>query len=166
MVCDTQDFWFSRGIQNILKTQYKCRLHLAKYSSCNIHFNHNINVIPITGLYDMVTVMMLGVPSRREGISGLKPAQACCSHQNLFASYIVFILHVGLSRVFNPPLLVWLTQGDNFPYQVIHSTVDSCSSKTKATLWSPLCWDQLLCIILWASWAHHPCPFPLSFLLL
>lgn len=46
--------------------------------------NASQDVIPITGLYDMVTVMMLGVPSHWEGIHGLKPAQACCFHQNPF----------------------------------------------------------------------------------
>lgn len=38
----------------------------AQYSSC-IQWNHNINVIPITGFY-MLTITMLGVPSFREEI--------------------------------------------------------------------------------------------------
>lgn len=41
----TQDFQSSRVIQNVLKRQYKC----------------NTDVIPISGLYDMLTVTMLGI---------------------------------------------------------------------------------------------------------
>lgn len=68
----TWDFWFTRMIQNILKSQYKCKLHLAKYSNCSAQFNRNTKVIPITGLYNMLTVTMLGVPSHQEGRRGLE----------------------------------------------------------------------------------------------
>jgi len=45
----THDFWFSRVIQNVLKSQYKSKLHLAKHSNCCIQCNHDTNVVPITG---------------------------------------------------------------------------------------------------------------------
>jgi len=40
----------------------------------------------------MLILTMLGVPSCHEGIRGLKPAQACCSPQNCFASCLVCVL--------------------------------------------------------------------------
>lgn len=91
----TWDFWFGRVIQNIRRTQYKSKLHIAKYSSCNIQFNHNTNGILITGLYDVLAVIMLGILSRCEEIHGLKPAQAHCTS---FACW--FILFVGLIHVY------------------------------------------------------------------
>lgn len=53
-----------------------CKLRLAKYRNCNAQVNRNTNVIPITSLYNMLTVMMLHMPNRWKGICGLKPAQA------------------------------------------------------------------------------------------
>lgn len=44
-------------------------------------------MVPIISLYNMLTVMMLGIPSLREGIHGLKPAQARYSLQNTVASF-------------------------------------------------------------------------------
>ena len=110
----TWDFCFSRVIQNILKQQYKCKLHSAKYSNCNIWFNHNTNLIPITGLYKVLAIMTLGIPSDQKGIHVLKPAQAHCSLQNTFAGCLVFVPYVGLSHLFTPPMLVWLTLLMNF----------------------------------------------------
>lgn len=39
---------------------------VAKGSSCNIQFNHNTDMIPITSLNYMLCVMMLSVPSRKD----------------------------------------------------------------------------------------------------
>lgn len=64
MVSDfTQDFQSSRGVQNVLKTQYKC----------------NIDEIPITTLYDMLTGTVLGIPSHWEATSNplLSPGLFC-----------------------------------------------------------------------------------------
>lgn len=48
---------------------------ILKYNSCNTQFNDNTNVIAITGLYKMLTAMMLGLVFRKEYIvwSQLKP---------------------------------------------------------------------------------------------
>lgn len=94
----TQDLLFSRVTKNTLKSQYKCKLYFAKYSYCNAQFTHDTNVIPITGLYHMLPVMRLGVPSLWEGIVGLMPSQAPCSLQNSLAGCLVFIFCVGLSE--------------------------------------------------------------------
>lgn len=55
----TWDFCFSRVVQNILKQQYKCKLHSAKYSNHNTQFNHNTNLIPtenkIKHIYNLKT---------------------------------------------------------------------------------------------------------------
>lgn len=110
----TWDFWFFRVIQNILKTQYKCKLHLAKYENCNTQLYHNTSVIPTTDLCNMLTIMMWGGPSCQEGIHGLKPAQVYWSLRNSFVSCLVFILYVRLSHIFTPPMLVWLIQGDTW----------------------------------------------------
>ena len=59
--------------------QYKCKVYLVKYSNGNAQSNHNTNVIPITWLYNMLRVMILGVPSHWDGMHGLKPAEAHCS---------------------------------------------------------------------------------------
>lgn len=69
-------------------------------------------MIPITSLYNIFTVMMLGVSSSQEGICGLKPAQAYFSAQNSLTSCLVLILCGSLGHAFTPPILVWLTQGD------------------------------------------------------
>lgn len=66
----TQDFCFSRMIKNILKTQYLCKSHLANDSNCNIKFSHNTNVIPITGIYNILAV--LGKVEHREKSSPLR----------------------------------------------------------------------------------------------
>lgn len=131
-------------VQNILEKQYKCKLYLVKCSNYNIQFNHSTSVIPITGLYNMFISTTLGNPSHQEGIQRLKPTQGHCSLRNSFASCLVIILQFGLSHVFTLPKLFWLTQGDihtlimnserHLHLQVIHSAVDSCLSKIKATL--------------------------------
>ena len=131
-------FGLAEWHSNILKSQYRSKLYLTKCSNCNIQINHNASVI--SSLYDMLTVTLLGIASCHEGISGLKPAQACCTFWNYSSSCSVFTRCVGLSHVFAPPMLVWLTQGgihtllmnsETFLSPVIHSTVDSCLSKTK-----------------------------------
>lgn len=39
-----------------LKTQYKFKGHLAKYSKYNAQFNDNSNVIHLPGVYKMLTI--------------------------------------------------------------------------------------------------------------
>ena len=53
--------WYSR----VQKSQHKHSIVVA------VKLNDITNVIPITGIYNMVTVVMLS--SLREGIGGLKP---------------------------------------------------------------------------------------------
>lgn len=186
-------FWVRRVKNHILKKQYICKLHLARYSNCDIQFNCNPNVISFMGYcyahhHDTIS-------SFHRGIHGLKPAQACYSIWNSFASCLFFILCVGRSHVFILPVLFWLNQGDIHTVfmnsgrnihstswsmqlwyrQLIHSTdiaVSINKSHTPLTIfvlkWSQLSlqhlWSVTLCIILWASQAHQPCPSPLSFL--
>ena len=158
-------------------TQYKCKLHLAKCicSNCHAQFNHNTNVIPITGLCNMLTIMMLGIPTCQESICRLKAAQVHCSLENSFISCSGLILYVGLSQVFTLPHSGLANSGrhshssinlgeEHLYHQLIHSTVDCSLPKIKATLCSPWCWgkssslQQLRLvkhyIIPWASWAH------------
>jgi len=96
-------FCFIRLIQNIQKQPHKRKLHSAKYSNYNIQFNHNTNLILITGFYTVLTVAMLGILSCQEGKRGLKLAQAHYSLQNNFASCLVLVPCVGLSHIFTPP---------------------------------------------------------------
>lgn len=65
-------------------------LCLVKYSNYNTQFSHNTSVIPITGVYSMLTIMMLGLPGCWEGIRGLKQAQTHCSLRNSSASCLAF----------------------------------------------------------------------------
>lgn len=53
----TQGFRFRKVIQNILKTQRVHKLRLAEYSNCNIPFNSNTNVIPITDLVSKICLL-------------------------------------------------------------------------------------------------------------
>ena len=150
-------------IQNIQKTQQKCKLHLTKYSNCKAQFNHNTAVIPVTCLYNLLTVRTLGVPSHWEGKRGLKPAQAHCCLQNSFVCCLVFVLCVRLSHVFIPscPSCAGLANsGKHSHHQLIHSTADSCLFKAKATLQpSPLCWDKV-CFLCNSGGQSQPALFP------
>ena len=40
------------------------------YSNCNIQFNHNTNVIPITGPNNMLTVLTQGIPTAQKEYVG------------------------------------------------------------------------------------------------
>lgn len=77
-------FLFSRVIQQYteITTQAYC-------TNCNIQFNCNTNMIPITGLH-VLTVMMLGILGHWGRIHGLKPAQASCSLQSSFCCLLSF----------------------------------------------------------------------------
>lgn len=64
-------------IQNILKTWYLCKSHLANDSNCNPKFGYNMSVIPITGLYNscvsIITVLaVLGKVGHKEKSSPLR----------------------------------------------------------------------------------------------
>ena len=148
-------------------TPYKYKLHLAKYSNCNTQFRPDTDVIPITSLYNILAVTMLGVPNHREGIHWLKPAQNPCSLWNLFASCWVFILcwaepwiHSPRAGLANSWGNIYTTSSSTqlWSSQLIHLSVESCLSKTKATLWSLLCWNKLC--FLWKSCGQlHPTLF-------
>lgn len=43
-----------------------------EYNNCDMQLDHNTNVIPVTGLY-MFIVMMLGIPRFWKRLCGLKP---------------------------------------------------------------------------------------------
>lgn len=173
-------FWFNRVIQK--KTQYKCKLHLAKYSNCNIEFSHSTNMIPITDLCNMLSITMLGLLSHQQNICGLEPGQAHCTPQNSVASCLIFIFCVGMGHIFTPPMLIWdrhfhtvLTNSGRIIYTTSWSTqlliavylkqrspsspffVEIVSFFTTAVVVTP-------CIIPWAPWAHCACPSPLSLL--
>lgn len=47
---------FYKSYTKFLKTQYKFKWHLAKYSECNAQFNDNSNVIPLPGIYKMLII--------------------------------------------------------------------------------------------------------------
>lgn len=70
----TWHLWVSKVIQNIVKTQYKYKFHLEKYSNCNIKFNANTNVIPITIIYSLSQRWASPVTRKEyEGWRQLKP---------------------------------------------------------------------------------------------
>lgn len=124
-----------------------------------MEFGQNTCMIPITRVYNTITVTTLSVSSHREGKSGLKTARAHWCLLNSFVRWLVFILYVGLT----PPMLVWATQGD--VYTTSWSTqllIAVCLKQRSSPVPFVLRYTQLLCIILWASWAHCPCPCPLS----
>lgn len=103
-----QDFYLVEWYSNIQKSQYKCKLYLAKYSNYNIQVNHNTNSLL---LVSRICSLSRWWPSRhQDAIYGSKPAQAYCCLWNSFVSCSVFILCVGLSQIFPPHMLVWLTQ--------------------------------------------------------
>lgn len=113
-----------------------------------------------------------------EGICELKAAQAHCCHWNYSLSCSTFILYVGLSHVITSPTQVFLTHGD----------IRALLMKSGETFKPPVdplnCWLLLIwnkghhlipfvlrqlwsvtcCIIPRVSWAHHPCPSPVSLL--
>lgn len=76
-----------------------------------MQLNHNTYVILIIGLHNILTIMTPAIPSHQEGIRGLKTAQTHCSLHNSSASCPVFILYVGLSKVYYLHT-AWLTEGD------------------------------------------------------
>lgn len=62
-------------------------------------------VIPITSLYIllyMLTMMKLDILNSKDGIYGLRPAQAHCSLQNCFTGQQVFILCWTEPRIQSP----------------------------------------------------------------
>lgn len=71
----------------------------------------------------------------------------------LFLKYCwLFSAYVGLSHIYIPPVLVWLTQtftlfwwnwGETFIPPVDPLNWHNCLSKAKATLQSPLCWGKV-----------------------
>lgn len=65
-------------------------MHFTEYRNCTIELNHNTTVILMTGLYNVLTVKILGMPSCREGLCGLKLAQAYCSLQSSFCWFFSF----------------------------------------------------------------------------
>lgn len=87
-------------------------------------------MIPASGLYNMFTTVILGVPSLQEGTCELKPVPL---FEILLSVVLVFLLCVGLSRVLTPLMLIEVTQEDiNFfdelreqhlHHWLIHSTV-------------------------------------------
>lgn len=70
----TRDFWFGGVIHLYCGFSTFCKLNLAKYMNFSRQFNHNTNMIPITGLSNTLAVLMLGAPGCQEGVCGLKPA--------------------------------------------------------------------------------------------
>lgn len=64
------------------------------------HCSPNLNKIPGTGVYNILTMTRLGVPNEQVGEPGLQPTQAHCSLQNSLASFVVYVLCVGLSHIF------------------------------------------------------------------
>lgn len=110
IVVVTWDFWFSGVIHLFCSFSIFCKLDLAKYSSCNTWFNHITSVIPVTGISNTLTVVMLGIPRHQEGVCGLKPAWTCCSLQKSYTSCLVFVLNVGLSQLCTSLVLVWQTR--------------------------------------------------------
>lgn len=116
----------------MLKSQLKCKLHLAKYGNCNIQFEHNNNVISVSGLYNMLTTVILDVPSLQEGTHKWKPVPF---FEILLSVVSVLLLCVGLRRVLTPLMLIQVTREDiNFVNELreqhlhhwlFHSTVIS-----------------------------------------
>lgn len=89
----------SSVIQNILKSQDKCKLHLAriKQLQCTVQSQYRHD------LYNILTIRMLGVPSHWKGICGLNPAKAHCYLQKSSVNCLAFIISVVLSHVYTPP---------------------------------------------------------------
>lgn len=97
---------------------------------------------------------MLSIPNCQEGICELKESQTCCSLWNSFIGCSVLYSMLSWATYSRPPMLACLTQEDSHtlwinwwwnlsPPADHHLAVDSCQSKTKATLGSPWCWDQV-----------------------
>lgn len=178
----TWDFWFN---SNTMKTQYKFKLRLGNYSNCNIQFDRHTSVILIPSLCDMLTVMMLGVPSAGKEYVGWSQLKPIAHFEILFVSCLVFILCVWLTYIYTPPHASLANSGRNshsfnelgekyLHHQLIHSTAIGLYLKERLPS-SPLCdeeksaalqqpWSVTLYIISWALLAHHPCPSPLGFL--
>lgn len=132
--------WEAAGVgfwpaQLQLEKVFDILMFLFKVAACA---SVNTNVIPITVLYNMLTVTTLGVLRCQEGICGLKPAQACCSPQNSFANCSVLALYIGLSQVYTPPMLVWLIQRDS------HTLLMKSRRNTHTTSWSTQLVDPTL----------------------
>lgn len=88
---------------NVLQSQYNHKLHLAKYSNCNIHLSYNINMIIIIILYNILTIMILGIPKIWKGIYLFNQLKPNVVFQVLFVDCSFPILHLGLSHICNLP---------------------------------------------------------------
>lgn len=104
------EFDLAQWCSNVLKSQCRYKLQLAKYSNCSIQLNHSTTVI--TGLYYRLTVMTLGVHSPWK-------VTICWIQLKTLGLFkvlcLVIILSVGLSCIYTaltqtPPMLLWLTQ--------------------------------------------------------
>jgi len=75
----------------------------------------------------MLTITKLGIPSRWEGIHGLKAARVCCSLRIAVVGCLVFMIYIGLSHVFAALMLVWLTQGDGHTFNELRRNIYTTS---------------------------------------
>lgn len=107
-------YWKNPENKICSKRNTNVKLQLPKYSHCNAEFNRNTNVIPITGLCNMITITTLGVPCPQKGIHGLKTAQARCSLQNCFVSCVVSILLCWAEPCIHSPRAGLAAQGETF----------------------------------------------------
>lgn len=141
----TWDFELAEWYDNTWKSQCHDKLQFAEYSK----LKHNVNVILVTSLYNMLTVVRLGVPSGQEGIRGVRrQLKPIATSKALFLHCSIILYCVFGRGAYIPPcaspahagghLLSWLTQG-----------------WTVAQLVRSLNWCNLL--ILWTdcSWLIH-----------
>lgn len=96
----------------------------------------------------------LASPVASEGIHDLMPVQACFSLQNSFVRCLGFLLYVGLSHVFPPPI----TQGLMFTPAADPLKWYNCSFKA-VTSQSPLCRNKVSFLSSSCGQAH-PALFP------
>lgn len=119
----TWDFELAEWYDNTCKSQCHDKLQFAEYGKFNIQLKHNVNVILITSLYNMLTVMRLGVPSGQEGICGVRRQLKPIATSKALFLHCSIILYCMFGRgAYTPHLcwsgtcwrtfaLFWLTQG-------------------------------------------------------
>lgn len=141
-------------------------------------------MIPVTSLYNILTVTTLSVLTCYKGKQGLTPSQTPCCLQNSFVSFSGFILYVGLNHIHPLHSAGQLTQGyictlnehkkKHLPHQLVYST-DIAFYLNQKSPTDAFCVDIKSAFVTTAvvshtlhiprpSWAHHPGQSPLSLL--
>lgn len=154
------------------KTQWEHKPNTAEESNCSAQLSHTTSVVPSLSLMQFLLPpwASLALPSVNVWIEtgsssslALKFCQLIMVLQFLFWAEPCITPHTGLANTETLTLLMSLGRNT---HQLIFSAVDSCLLKSKLTLRSSWCWDQVSAFFetavlspvqphsSWALWTH------------